>query len=1112
MPVNVTGAKYAIRSLTEAGTTTVKIGVGTFVAGDFGATQRMVQLHSGAGAFKGIAWVRRFVSATQLELENRFVDADGVYATQVVGDQVLVSVNDREVAAPGWAVATPDNAVVTITDNVLMGTAGSETSLCFYTENKQFVLTNGFRFNGGVAVFGKLISYDGVSRESFVWSRECTVRPTEAYPSTGGSPAYNIWGTGGTSAHMFFFGGALGSPMRRSFFIGAEGTGAANKTFAFFGSRMYYACSSPNNGGIWPANESRHILFKTIHEADYNNANLIVWGNGVAKPASLGFPQIGAGTPLGMFRASSAVTPGADPDSRTVVSDLGSGTLVDDIGPNGDYDFINLITPGVTVSRFAGGTVPIRFRFADSYTNLQDRSTVVVRRGDGTIVSSVVNTTSPKFTATVVQATYSATGNGAATPTNFYTTFNFGVKCYGFQVVSGTHTPYTYPLGTAGNGTDLKLGGLINQVADTGVTLTETQALALSSKFAINTGTSTVTVLADATTDELYDYSVAWGCSSAANAAVPNLARYLFGYNGTRLSGFTNWSLVVASGATFSPGEKYRELELTGTGRVTVNGAITMPYRDADGLRVTVTGLDPEDFGITWFLRHRPTSGSTWTNVSGTGNNALILLAAGSYDVQTRAPGYEWESALGINTSNSLSLNAGLRYHVSANNTPQYTMAFDSDLADIFQYDATALKVAVTNTTAGILQAGFAELYQATQRIQHLPDLVWKWTAPVTANSTSQKIVIPDGNPISMFLTDASTNSVTITCPVIHASTGDSALDRIRGNASGYSIVLGSPGTAEAAGLATQIISGLGGAGYDQAQASQVAIKELIDQVQTLVEQVKARTDLVPNAPAAVGDAMTLTADYNAAKTAATQTSVDSVANAVGALGEPLQAANYTEPATAEEIAAQVEFQIIDDDDGRAVLQAIADKIMAEEVSSTVIARSVRAELATELGRIDVAISTRSTLTAQDMPDGLTAAEVWSADTRTLTEIAGLTTEQAAQLANVETLAEALPTLGDIEGSEVLAKAADVASIKATVEAIEPVDLSGVAGDVWQHTSRTLTETPGLTDAQAVQLRKLAHLHGIGARLVVTETTRVAGDVTQRVDTADDGSTTVEET
>jgi hypothetical protein len=167
---------------------------------------------------------------------------------------------------------------------------------------------------------------------------------------------------------------------------------------------------------------------------------------------------------------------------------------------------------------------------------------------------------------------------------------------------------------------------------------------------------------------------------------------------------------------------------------------------------------------------------------------------------------------------------------------------------------------------------------------------------------------------------------------------------------------------------------------------------------------------------------------------------VNGVASAVTALGEPLQAADYTEPATAEAIATQVEVQIINDDDGRAVLQAIADKIMAEEISSTIIAQSVRAELATELGRIDVAISTRSTLTAEDIPEGLTAAEVWSATTRTLTEAAGLTTEQAAQLAALPTLAEiesttvlakaadleGLPTLADIEGSTVLAKSADV--------------------------------------------------------------------------------------
>jgi hypothetical protein len=574
MPVTITGGKYAIRSISAVGTTTVTIGTGTFVQGDFGVTQRMVSLFTSAGVFKGIAWVRRWTSATVLELENRFVDPiTGVYATQLVNDQVLVSINSREVSSAGWSFATPDNNVVTVSDNVLMGTGGDNISLCFYDQNIQFTLTNGFRFNGGVAVFGKLVSYDGVSKESFVWSRECTVRPNDSYPANGGSPAYNVWGTGSTSANMFFFGGAVGSPMRRSFFIGAEGTAATNNSFAFFGTRLYYACSSPSNGANWASNPERHLLYKTIHEADYNNANLIVWGNGAFQGSFLSFPQFGAGTPLGIFRAASAVSFGASANNRTIVNDTGSGAFIDDIN-NGSYTFTNVITPFVTILRFAGGNVPITFQFSDDYTNLQPRTTVVIRRGDGTIVSSVVNTASSTFTATVVQATYSATANGTATPTNFYTTFNYGIKCYGFNVVNGSHIPYTYSLGTAGNGTDLKLGGLINQLVDLNVTLTETEALALSSKFTVNTGTNTITVTGNATYDELYDYIVAWNCSSAANAVIPNLSRYLLVANGLRITAFAGWTLVVNTGVTLSSGAKFGEvyfdtITLNGTGQIT---------------------------------------------------------------------------------------------------------------------------------------------------------------------------------------------------------------------------------------------------------------------------------------------------------------------------------------------------------------------------------------------------------------------------------------------------------------------------------------------------------------------------------------------------------------
>lgn len=639
MPVNITGGKYAIRSLSAAATTTVTIATGTFVSGDFGATQRMVSLHSSTGAFKGIAWVRRFVSTTQLELENQFVDpATGLYATQVVGDQVLVSKNAVESAATGYAV-DPVAMTVTITDNILMGTAGSQTSVCFYDQNYQFIVLNGHTFNGGVSVYGKLMSYDGTGLESMIWSRECEIRPRSNYPGTGGTPAYNVWGTGGTSAHMFFFGGAIGNSLRDSWFIGAQTTNATNGSFAFYGTRLYYACASPNNGGNWSANASRHLLYKTIHEADYTNANLIVWGNGNFQGQFLSFPQSGAGSPIGVFRASSAVTFGASTNNRTIVNDLGTGSFIDDAN-NGSYTFINTITPAVSIARFAGGTVPIEFRFTDDYTNLRTRTTMVVRRGDGTLATSVVNTASSTFTATVVQAIYSATANGNATPTSFFSTFNYTAKCYGFQVVSGTHSTVTYPLGTAGNGTNLKLGGLINQVADTGVTLTETQALALSSKFTFSAATNTWTVTANATYDEWYDFTIATACSSAALAQVPSLSAYPLTWNGTALTAYTGSTIVVNAGVTFSEGAKFKSFFCP---TVTNNGAITGIYSNSTGtsktVELTVSAgssiyVGDSSTGVTKLFQSNVSAGTYRTYYAPSATAPTVLIARELYPFQ----------------------------------------------------------------------------------------------------------------------------------------------------------------------------------------------------------------------------------------------------------------------------------------------------------------------------------------------------------------------------------------------------------------------------------------------------------------------------------------------
>lgn len=437
--------------------------------------------------------------------------------------------------------------------------------------------------------------------------------------------------------------------------------------------------------------------------------------------------------------------------------------------------------------------------------------------------------------------------------------------------------------------------------------------------------------------------------------------------DGDSLNVTGGWTFEIGASGVLNTSTALKQFKVDGEQVAIVSGGVVnVPYQDVDGLRVTVTNLDPEGFGITWYLRHRQTGGSTWTNVSGTGNTALILLSEGAYDVQVRAPGYDWESALSLNTDVSLSLSAALRFQVSANNTPQYEMPYSEALADAFQFDLPSNKVAVENETGAIIQPGFAELYRATQRIQHLPDLVWVWTSPVTANATSQKILIPDDNPISMFLTEGSNASVKITCPVIYSATGSSADDRVRGNADGFSIILGSPATAESAGLQAGIVAALGGPNYDGETHSLSIIKSVIDLIKTATDAVKGKTDNLPAEPAAVGSAMTLTSGYDAAKTAASQDSITALAGDVTSIKTTVEA---IEPTDLSGIPA-----------------------------------AVRTELATELGRVDVAVSTRSTLTAQDIPEGLTATEVWAATERTLTETPGLPTTQAEQLRKVAQL------------------------------------------------------------------------------------------------------------
>lgn len=492
-----------------------------------------------------------------------------------------------------------------------------------------------------------------------------------------------------------------------------------------------------------------------------------------------------------------------------------------------------------------------------------------------------------------------------------------------------------------------------------------------------------------------------------------------------------------------------------------LNGAqITGVFADADGSRANVSNLDPEGFGVTWFLRYKKTGSATWTNVSGTGNNATILIDLDEYTFMARVPGYDWKT-LEVDTNESLSIDMNLQYQVSANNTPQYTMVYNEDLEQAIQYDATRQAVAVTNTTGAIIQPGFAELYQATQRIQHIPALVWGWTLPVTANSTSQKIIIPDGNPISFFLTEDSTASVKVTCPVIHLTSGESADDRVRGNSDGYSIILGSPATAESAGLQSAIVSEIlekiGGAGYVIGTDSLKNIKDQVNAVKAVVDDLENYDDTTLTAKVDdVKGVVDLLENYDDTTLISKVDAVKSVADGIATAVADKTGYALT-PAQIELIAVTVESHLLDEGDNQMLINAIVGAIGNTNVDQVALVAAIRSDLERNGGKISDIKAKVDTLNNTDLTSVAKEATLQQVKTKVDTlqnaNLTGLALESSVQevLTKVDNLNVDFQPVLDAVGSPL--QAADyvapdntkIGQIKEKVDTLQNADLSAVA-------------------------------------------------------------------
>jgi hypothetical protein len=258
------------------------------------------------------------------------------------------------------------------------------------------------------------------------------------------------------------------------------------------------------------------------------------------------------------------------------------------------------------------------------------------------------------------------------------------------------------------------------------------------------------------------------------------------------------------------------------------------------------------------------------------------------------------------------------------------------------------------------------------EKVQQDPTLVWFWVNPVTTNATSQKVLIPPTSPLRMYLSVDSTASVKITCPVVYSDTGISADDRVKGNPSGFSIILGSSATADSSLIVSQLVEQLGGSGY---VTNQNSLKKISDKVETLenyddtaleakvdatlkaadyvapdntkIDQIKTKVDTLENY-----DDAALTAKVDATLKAVDYVAPDNAKIAqIKTIVEDKTGYSLTS-AQVEAIAVAVESHLLDEGDGQMLLNAIAQAIGNENIDQIALVAAIRADMERSGGKI----------------------------------------------------------------------------------------------------------------------------------------------------------------
>jgi hypothetical protein len=541
-----------------------------------------------SASLKGIAYVRGATSTTALQLETPFYDhATGIAATQVVGDNILISKSWAECATTGWSVS---NSISSIADFATCGVLGDETGCCIYDEGRvmQSALSNQnvppLILLGGVWMQGHLQDY---ATGSMYGGCDFLHTSTGSFNEGGVQPR-------DLGAHYIVYGGKR---VVTNGVIVWEPAHLANticraKTLIWRDVDAQAGMLGPGDGFAWfPGTESR-MQFIDCSSTITNGFNVATRpGNAVVRG---GGSKITASNALAVFGSGyNGFAIGAPAGERYIVSDIRSGGFWDQfLGTPATANFTNVLTPATTVARPSGATVTFNWYFSGAYQNLGIGSLIQILRADGTTTETSVTTTTTNTDLTVLARTHS--GAGTATPPVTYNnaSWTYAIWKYGSVPIAGSFAQSAYSLGTAGSSLDVAHGGFFSQALDTDITQTNAATVAA------------YTTLADYS--KVYDYSMYFKGLNITNMKWLGIANQIFTVSGTTLvATFANLVFDNAAASMFVQGTSTLTLKntaasakfsamsaasITVAASTTVSGGLTGPVTNAGTVSGDITG------------------------------------------------------------------------------------------------------------------------------------------------------------------------------------------------------------------------------------------------------------------------------------------------------------------------------------------------------------------------------------------------------------------------------------------------------------------------------------------------------------------------------------------